>query len=490
MENRNSYISRFYFIQVKKEEDNDGVHFQWAKSEEGVGQEGHANSEPEQARQGEAQRISPSESPGSAIRRDCPLDIANAAKDEPVLRKEEPEDDIAAFMAERENVSIHSRHPDRIAEGTIYGVQPIFKKVKKKDELFALPADTVYNIITQTGLKDVALPEIDLRIRDTFVSRYLISDMLGGSPQDTFPTPRPEKISEHGIKSYLCLVYSFNPFAPQLPGKSGLFFGLTRRGLSAAERAKHSMVYPYFIRVDANKWHYLGHYEFKGGRPLTVEEWRQQSSLCKRTWIRDVAICKGFTKYRAYIRLRRGLEEDDEVKPEAVKEMEINMSANKGLDDISLDEIETAFDRGHILIDAQGMQCTRYDVTFQQNLYEHSLNWSASSKKQATTPGRRKRNSKAKAESSSDSDSDLQIISVSVRKSKSASLSKKRITRRQRRRSDDTSSSSSSSSDDNDSDDAIDIDNLENIRERNSSYVPRGTRSRPVKRIKAEISLL
>ncbi|KAL5488207.1 hypothetical protein ACEPAI_6315 [Sanghuangporus weigelae] len=446
----------------------------------GAGQEGHANVEPEQARQGEAQRISPHESPGSA-------NAHGSVNDESVVRKEEPEDDIAAFMTERENVSIHSTHPDGIAEGTIYDVQPVFKKIKK-DELFALPADTIYDIITQSGLKDVALAEIDLRVRDTFVSRYLISDILGGSPQDTFPTPRPEKIAEHGIKSYLCLIYSFNPFAPQLPGKSGLFFGLARRGPSAAERKEHSMVYPYFIRVDANKWHYLGHYKFKGGRPLSVEEWRQQSPLCKRTWIRDVATCKGFAKYRAYIRLRRGLEEDEEVKPEAVKEMETNMSASKRLDDISLDEIETAFDRGHLLIDAQGMQCVRYDIMFQQNLYEHSLNWSASSKKQATTPRRRKRNSKAKVESSSDSDSDVQIISVSVRKSKSASPSKKRTTRRRRRRSDDTSSSASS--DDNDSEDAMDIDNLENIRERSSSYVPRGTRSRPAKRIKAEISLL
>ncbi|OCB84513.1 hypothetical protein A7U60_g8499 [Sanghuangporus baumii] len=455
-----------------------------------VGQEGHAIFDLEQARQGEAQRSPSPESPGSAIKRDPSIDVANAhgsANDEPVVRKEEPEDDIAAFMAERENVRFHSTHPDNIAEETIYGVQPIFKKIKKKDELFALPADTVYNIITQIRLKDVTLPEIDLRVRDTFVSRYLISDMLGGSPQDTFPTPRPEKITEHGIKSYLCLVYSFNPFAPQLPGKSGLFFGLTRRGLSAAEREKHSMVYPYFIRIDANKWHYLGHYEFKGGRPLSVEEWRQQSPLCKRTWIRDVATCKGFTKYRAYIRLRRGLEEDEEVKSEAVKKMEINMSVKKRLDDISLDEIETAFDRGHLLIDAQGMQCVRYDAAFQQSLYAHSLNWSASSKKQATTPRRRKRNSKAKVESSSDSDSDVQIVSVSARKSKSASPSKKRTSRHRRRRSVDTSSSLS---DDGDSVDAMDIDNLEDIRERSSSYVPRGTRSRPAKRVKAEISLV
>ncbi|KAL5508411.1 hypothetical protein ACEPAH_6030 [Sanghuangporus vaninii] len=449
---------------VKKEEHYDGVHLQWIKSE------GHANLDLEQARQGEAQRNPSHESPGNARKRGPSIDVAdthNSVNDEPVVRKEEPEDDIAAFMAEREN--------------------PIFKKIKKKDEHFALPADTVYSIITQTGLTDITLPEIDLQVRDTFVSRYLISDMLGGSPQDTFPIPRPEKIAEHGIKSYLCLVYSFNPFAPQLPGKSGLFFGLTRRGLSAAERKELPMAYPYFIRVDANKWHYLGHYEFKGGRPLSVEEWRQQSPLCKRTWIRDVATCKGFMKYRAYIRLRRGLEENEEVKPEAVKEMEIDMAANKRLDDISLDEIETAFDRGHLLIDARGMQCVRYDATFQQNLYyEHSLNWSTSRKKQSMTSGRRKRNSKAKVESSSDSDSDMQIVSISIRKSKSASPSKKRTSRRRLRRSDDTSSSS----DDDDSDDAMDIDNLENIRERGSSYAPRGTRSRPAKRVKAEISLL
>lgn len=125
----------------------------------------------------------------------------------------------------------------------------------------------------------MTIPEIDLRVRDAFFSRYLISDILGGSPQDTFPTPRPEKFAEHGIKAYMCLVYAFNPLAPQLPGRSGLFFGLTRRGISAADREEDPIVYPYFIRVDANKWHYLGHYEFKGGRPLTVEEWRQQSPL-------------------------------------------------------------------------------------------------------------------------------------------------------------------------------------------------------------------
>ena len=73
------------------------------------------------------------------------------------------------------------------------------------------------------------------------------------------------------------------------------------------------------------------------------------SIQCKKTWTRDVLNCKAFTRYRAYIRLRRSLEEDEEVKPEAFKEAELEMLANKRSDDVSLDEIENAFDRGHLV---------------------------------------------------------------------------------------------------------------------------------------------
>lgn len=127
--------------------------------------------------------------------------------------------------------------------------------------------------------------------------RKTISQVIGGGPQVSWPSPNKSKVWPYRITSeyYICIRRDLNQWLPRNPGDRG---GLT----VFRNKAYHGMIYPLFIQVQRNKWRYMGNYKvldlpINGGN-LSLAQWNQHftrpqkinwcAHIISKKWGRDI----------------------------------------------------------------------------------------------------------------------------------------------------------------------------------------------------------
>jgi hypothetical protein len=123
-------------------------------------------------------------------------------------------------------------------------------------------------------------------------SRVVISKVIGGSPQGTWPNPMAVKDFPYklqGCAHYICIKSELNQWLPTLPGTAG---ALTLFRDDGSSKAAHNTVYPLFICRGANDWAYFGHYRAMNfpttNGEVPANRFRQFSASKKRKWCRHI----------------------------------------------------------------------------------------------------------------------------------------------------------------------------------------------------------
>ncbi|KAA1479105.1 hypothetical protein DENSPDRAFT_886437 [Dentipellis sp. KUC8613] len=230
--------------------------------------------------------------------------------------------------------------------------------VKKKYDEDRL---TLQNRIDAVG-RDPFPIALEPAIRDAGVSRDFMSAVYGGSPQGTFPTIGPDKLATHRLNDFMYINTEFNPFAPQEPGETALFFvaGLV-----------DGKVWPplsrVFVKKEVGQWVYMGQYKVEEAQPLSAEEWLLQSDIVRNTW----------KKKR------------DPTKEELTK----MLKTDDFFRSTSISEIQKAFDGGKQSLEIMTMKCMGYDEAFQRRITAEFAAWPgrSGSKKITQTKARARR---------------------------------------------------------------------------------------------------
>ena len=113
--------------------------------------------------------------------------------------------------------------------------------------------------------------EIDLSRAEInqMVSRLFMSSIYGGSMQATFPPIGKEKLRKHGMNDFMYLHLKYHPFAPQNPGRCGLWFSTEDEKPETWAGLKRV-----FTRDrEVSMWQYMGQYDVQRAASLTLEEW-------------------------------------------------------------------------------------------------------------------------------------------------------------------------------------------------------------------------
>lgn len=105
-------------------------------------------------------------------------------------------------------------------------------------------------------------------------SRPFFSKEYGGGSVATWPKIADEKVERHGIYPVMFITTDYNPNAPVIPGKSGTFFG---GGYLNKDGEWEDVMYV-FVKIDDNRWRFVGLYEFTRAPPMTKEEWIDQDT--------------------------------------------------------------------------------------------------------------------------------------------------------------------------------------------------------------------
>ena len=137
-----------------------------------------------------------------------------------------------------------------------------------------IPAHPVENMSLFRGKLVGNSSEIQRNYRSQWklvVSRYFFAQRFGGSFVDTFPRPSAKMLKKHGINDWAFLSLLYNPHAPQVPGAPGLFYVI---GDTHAEAPWTKRI---FVRLDDDKWLYVGQYAFTPVASLTVAEYKLSS---------------------------------------------------------------------------------------------------------------------------------------------------------------------------------------------------------------------
>jgi len=178
-------------------------------------------------------------------------------------------------------------------------IQP---KVKRKED-FVLDGDTVR--ARMSGIRKDPYPvPLERAIQHVDVTRLFLSTIYGGSAQETFPRIAKEKLAVHGLNDFMYPNLDLNPYAPELPGASGLFFAPSDQ----ATRKWEQHVQRVITRLKAGAWLYVGQYRIVPVASLTKDEWASQKdkvlSTCRpddkpyrRNFFFSRFVMPGFEKY-------------------------------------------------------------------------------------------------------------------------------------------------------------------------------------------------
>jgi len=126
--------------------------------------------------------------------------------------------------------------------------------------------DSIHDRLKPYGLDGLPIG-LDPEMQQTMVSRQFMSDVYGGNSIVVFPKIGEEKFAIHGMDDFMYLNAKYHTYAPQLPGRNGLFF-------HTSINARHTdEVNRLFTRIEPSKWLYVGMYVELPCPCLSKDEW-------------------------------------------------------------------------------------------------------------------------------------------------------------------------------------------------------------------------
>ena len=110
-------------------------------------------------------------------------------------------------------------------------------------------------------------------------TRTTMSRIFGGNPQRMISYPSPEKRRAHGFTSALLFPSrNFNPLLPTKIGERGLLFRLDQKLGQWVDNEGGVGPYHLMMHHASDDYCYFGIYEFVRVYPVTMDEWRAQTS--------------------------------------------------------------------------------------------------------------------------------------------------------------------------------------------------------------------
>ncbi|KZT23207.1 hypothetical protein NEOLEDRAFT_1136835 [Neolentinus lepideus HHB14362 ss-1] len=318
-------------------------------------------------------------------------------------------------------------------------LMPEEKKVKIEEDTPRLSKDSVSARLALINYA-VHIIELDESIRNTTVSRHFMTNYYGGNTQSTFPDIARSRSDQHGLTDFMYVNLNLNPYAPKVPGDSGLWFN---PGV-AGDNIEWPGIWRVFVRLASSKWLYVGQYKMIPAPPLTIDEWKSQSEAMKRGWAEKLHHGDWARGIRAVIWLwqTRGRKPTEEETDDALASKDKYANVSEG-------DIRRAFDEGQIVFCVWCMKCISYAEDFQRYIAREYAHW-------VPPPPKAKKATKKKLSTS-----------TSPKKSKAGQ-------KRRREQSEDRSPSPFMSL-------PLESEEEEDMGEarHGRQYIPRGTRSRP-----------
>ncbi|TFY68478.1 hypothetical protein EVG20_g3536 [Dentipellis fragilis] len=308
-------------------------------------------------------KIKQTDSPAAAsILEPFPDDTSVGIPESPLseIAEDDPEEDEVTHGREESPFSDENSSRWKRADEAWTSASTALKFKKKYDE----DRITLQNRIDAVG-RDPFPIALDPAIRNAGVSRDFMSAVYGSSPQGTFPTISPDKLAMHGLNDFMYINTEFNPFAPQEPGETALFF---IAGLIDGK------VWPplsrVFVKKEVGQWVYMGQYKVEEMQPLSAEEWLLQSDIVRNTWVREIFKSKWGRQIRATIIFRQKKKRD--LTKEELAKM---LKSNDHFCGTSIPEIQKVFDEGKQSLEVMTMKCMDYDEAFQRRIIAKFAAW-------------------------------------------------------------------------------------------------------------------
>ncbi|TFK53322.1 hypothetical protein OE88DRAFT_1240586 [Heliocybe sulcata] len=242
---------------------------------------------------------------------------------------------------------------------------PDEKKIKIEEEVPRLSRDSISARLAVINYA-VYVVELEESIKNATVSRQFMTSYYGGNTQSTFPSIAPSHLERHGLDDFMYVTLSWNPYAPKFAGDSGFWFnpGLPDDNQESEE------IHRVFVRLAAKKWLYVGQYKLVPALPLTIEEWKSQGEVMKRTWAEKIHRGEWARDVRAIVWSWKTKGQ----KPTKA-EMGEAIARKDKYSHISPDDIRYAFDEGRLVVLAWCMKCVSYAEDFQRYIAREFAHW-------------------------------------------------------------------------------------------------------------------
>ncbi|KAF9530954.1 hypothetical protein CPB83DRAFT_904938 [Crepidotus variabilis] len=206
-------------------------------------------------------------------------------KKEEVSVKAEPIDDVK-FTKPPDEPPLKKRIIEKEDNDKSAKVELLFKSTKKQHQGMRLSNDIFVDRL-ESAL--ICLDGFHVTLAREFTQRpfprMFISNTYGGSPMRTFPKPDDDRIAMHGYNDWMFLNLDLHPWAPQIPGKPGLWLSPEGEPEETYRDIKRT-----FSRFPTQAlWLYLGQYRVVLTTSLTKEEWLKESTKVRIIWARKIA---------------------------------------------------------------------------------------------------------------------------------------------------------------------------------------------------------
>ncbi|KAL7276240.1 hypothetical protein RUND412_000776 [Rhizina undulata] len=122
----------------------------------------------------------------------------------------------------------------------------------------------------------------DLPDRLEIFTRILMSSLMGGQPQRTFPTTDSKKNWPLNVGNHFCFKRDMNSFLPTMLGEPGCAF--------STREVEHLIgnVYSVFICEGVGSWMYYGPYEFTSCLEVSLGQWNRMANTEKVVWCKSI----------------------------------------------------------------------------------------------------------------------------------------------------------------------------------------------------------
>ncbi|KAH8115782.1 hypothetical protein DFH11DRAFT_1507167 [Phellopilus nigrolimitatus] len=198
-------------------------------------------------------------------------------------------------------------------------------------------------------------------------TREFLSKAFGGNKNAFVQRLNPSHKAKHGYSHFLCPNLNTNPHAPQVPGAHGLIFRSENDyGVLAKDSKRNRKPHKVISGLGPNMWLYTGDYELQESGFLTPEQWGALPKKAREKWAMSIVKAKAGPRAQARASIALRLQYKCEPSTSQVKKM----IKRKGdaWDNVKLEDVEGALQRGEERIDVLVMKCVGYDVAFQQKL--------------------------------------------------------------------------------------------------------------------------